>query len=303
MIFEQKMTYPTGDNLTVKPRFALADHPWVGTLVFIITSLIVIIWASVVVFVLGGLSPQSSHGQILQSLLHHCLTLFVITPFILNLPNGKTPFRQYLSDIRLNNFHPFFKLLFLSLSCYLILVFCQASGPVVFRLSQGHQLTWSFILSVFDIRGDLPPDSASLWVSLPSAFEEIAFRGVVLTLFLRRYSGIKAIVFSSLAFGLIHFTNLLNGSEAIWVTGQVGWAFILGLGYGYLTLKTNSLFPAMLLHYLSNVFVGSFTAYLQAAASIQIYALYGLIFTFGGIPTSLIILWVRWFWGRWLKSD
>ncbi len=297
------MTNPTGDNLTLKTRFALADHPWIGTLVFIFTSLVIIIWASVVVFVLGGLSPRSPVGQVMQSLLHHSLTLFVVTPFILQLPNGKTPFRQYLRDIRLSNIHPFFKLLFLSLSCYLILVVCQASGSVVFRLSQGIPLTWGFVRSTLNIRGDLPPASASLWVSIPSAFEEIAFRGVVLTLFLKRYSEIRAIVFSSLAFGLIHFANLLNGSAAVWVAGQVGWAFILGLGYGYLTLKTNSLFPAMLLHYLSNVFVGSFTAYLQTAAPLRTYALYGLTFIFGVIPTSLIILWVHWFGRRWLISD
>ena len=287
----------------MKNRLILADHPWLGTLVFIMTSLVIILWASVVVFVLGGLSPRSTQGQLLQSLLHHCLTLFIVTPLILHLPNGETSFPQYLRDIRLTNIHPFFKLLFLSLSCYLILVLCQASGSMVYRLIQGYGITWGFVRSVFDLRGDLPPGSASLWISFSSVFEEIAFRGVVLSLFLRRYSDNLAIIFSSLAFGLIHVANLFNGSEAVWVIGQVGWAFILGLGYGYLTLKTNSLFPAMLLHYLSNAFVGSFTAYLQVAAPLEIYTLFGLIFTFGVIPTSLIILWVRFSWTRWPKRD
>jgi membrane protease YdiL (CAAX protease family) len=76
------------------------------------------------------------------------------------------------------------------------------------------------------------------------------------------------------------------------------WAAILGLFYGYVTLKTGSLLPAMIVHYLGNLFVSATNAYIQANASIQAVAVYGVVFTFGIIPTILMILWTRLF-TRW----
>lgn len=47
----------------------------------------------------------------------------------------------------------------------------------------------------------------------------------------------------------------------------------------------------MVVHYLGNLFVGSLTSYLQASASIQTQVIYGILFSFGLVPTMLI-LWV-----------
>jgi membrane protease YdiL (CAAX protease family) len=79
------------------------------------------------------------------------------------------------------------------------------------------------------------------------------------------------------------------------VAGQVIWAVILGFFYGYVTLKTNSLLPAMIVHYLSNLFVSALNAYIQTNATIPEQVLYGITFTLGAVPVVLMILWVRGF--------
>jgi membrane protease YdiL (CAAX protease family) len=81
--------------------------------------------------------------------------------------------------------------------------------------------------------------------------------------------------------------------------GNVVWATFLGIFYGYVTIKANSLLPVMIIHYLGNLFVSATNAYIQANASIQSLAVYGIVFTFGIIPSILMILWTRFFTSRW----
>lgn len=77
------------------------------------------------------------------------------------------------------------------------------------------------------------------------------------------------------------------------------WATIIGIFYDYVTLKTGSLLPAIMVHYLGNLFVSATSAYIQSNASIQGVAIYGVVFTFGIIPTFLMILWTRLYTTRW----
>lgn len=279
--------------------FRFVDHPWISfsaLLAFIIFSMVL---SGIIIFGFLKLPQDAPFSQFAQSLLGHVLMLFVFVPFVLRLPKGKTTYRGYLDDIRLTKIQPFFRLLFIAISCYIILMFCQVLGSLVFRLSEGKAITAEFIRSAVDITNDLPPKSWGLLTSLPSIFEEAAFRGVLLTFFLVRYSKRKSIVFSSLGFGIIHFFNILSGRDPVWVSGQVIWAFILGLFYGYLFIKTGSLLPVMICHYLGNLFVGSLNGYIQETASVVIQVLFGVTFTLGLIPVILMILWIRFFSAKW----
>jgi membrane protease YdiL (CAAX protease family) len=78
-----------------------------------------------------------------------------------------------------------------------------------------------------------PPVEPSVLVSFPSIFEEVAPRGIALTVFLSKSSERKSIIFSSIGFGLMHVLNLTMGRKLVWVVGQVIWAFTIGLLYGY----------------------------------------------------------------------
>ncbi len=75
---------------------------------------------------------------------------------------------------------------------------------------------------------------------LPAIFEELYVRGAVLS-FSKKYGEVFAVIASALLFAAIH----MNISQAIF-------AFLAGVIFAILTLKTNSLVPSMLLHFLNN---------------------------------------------------
>jgi membrane protease YdiL (CAAX protease family) len=295
------MESPNNNIQTEKRKFRLHEHPWLSLLAVVLTTVVSIILASNLVMWIG-LPPYLPTGQFANGITYQILTIFVFVPFLLRLPKGKRTFRQYLDDIGLSRIKPFFRLILLALSCYVILALSQVAASFVYRFSEGLPITWDFVRQVFDLSSDLPPGSPSLLISFPSIFEEAVFRGIMLTVFLGKYSERKAIIFSALGFGLIHLLNLASGRELVWVMGQVVWAFILGLFYGYVFVRTRSLLPSMIVHYLGNVFIGSLTGYMQSRASIEMQALYGVIFSLGIVPTTLMILWTRFFTSRWLTS-
>jgi membrane protease YdiL (CAAX protease family) len=295
---EQTMESPNNNIQMEKRKFRLCEHPWLSLLAVALATVLSIILSNKLVLLIG-LSLDSPTGQFANGISYQILTVFLFVPFVLRLPKGKRSFKQYLDDIGLSRLQPFLRLVLLGLSCYVILALAQISASFVYRLFEGLPINGSFARQVFDLSGDLPPRSLSLLISFPSIFEEAVFRGIVLTVFLGKYSERKSIIFSSLGFGLMHLLNLLNGADLVWVMGQVVWAFIIGLFYGYVFVRTRSLLPPMIVHYLGNVFISSLTGYMQARATIEIQVLYGVIFSLGVVPVTLMILWTRFFTSRW----
>ena len=86
---------------------------------------------------------------------------------------------------------------------------------------------------------------------LPAIFEEILFRGFILQS-LRRFGDLYAVIISALIFALYHgnFNQLPN-------------AFIMGVAIAFLAVRTGSLIPGMILHFINNF----------AATAIDIYVL------------------------------
>lgn len=276
-----------------KSRFSLIEHPWLFLLVFIFATLVCFSLSEMFLREVFRLPQNSSVTSTWMMLLGNLLLLFIVVPFILGFPKRGHPYETYLSEIRLTHVKPLLRLILLGVSCYLILAVCTVAGVLIYRLTHGLPVNISFMRYSFVLSNELPPHSMSWLYSLPSILEEVAFRGVILAMFLRFYNQPKAILFSALGFGVIHLSNLLNGGDLIWVAGQVIWAVILGLFYGYVTLKTNSLLPAMIVHYLGNLFLAALNSYIQTNATIPEQVLYGIIFTLGAIPTILMSLWAR----------
>lgn len=77
---------------------------------------------------------------------------------------------------------------------------------------------------------------------IPALAEEFAFRGVVLGI-LRNISDGFAVFASALIFGIMH-GNLT----------QIPFAFIMGLAFGFVTVKTRSIWPAVIFHAVNNSF-------------------------------------------------
>lgn len=75
---------------------------------------------------------------------------------------------------------------------------------------------------------------------IPAVVEESAFRGAVLQPLLT-YGQKASIIISALLFGLFH-GNLR----------QIPFAFLVGLVLGFVTVKTGSIIPAMIIHFINN---------------------------------------------------
>jgi membrane protease YdiL (CAAX protease family) len=88
---------------------------------------------------------------------------------------------------------------------------------------------------------------------VPGIWEELAFRGVVLSNLQQRFSPRGAVVVSSVVFGLFHFSNLGTWDDAASVVAGVIAATTLGIGWGYVVIKTNSIVPTIFLHYTIDV--------------------------------------------------
>ena len=283
----------------MKSIFSLSRKPWLFSFLILFFWVICNILVVIALTLILQLEDYTQVPSPWPTLLSNLLTVFIVAPFVLGFPGKGHTYREYLSEIRLTKMRPLLGLILLGLSCYLIIALSQAAGVLVYRLMEGLPVDWGFIRSSFVLVNELPPRSNSWLISLPSIIEEVVWRGVVLAAFLRVYDQRKTILFSALVFGALHIFAALDGHPPIYAVGNVVWAAILGLFYGYVTLKTDSLLPAMIVHYLGNLFVSATNAYIQANASIEAVVVYGIVFTFGLIPTILMILWTRLFTTRW----
>ena len=119
-----------------------------------------------------------------------------------------------------------------------LVVSAAAAGVFVFNLSvlvEGNN--WLILLAAL----------------IPGVWEELAFRGVVLSNLQHRLSPWGSVVASSVVFGLFHFSNLVSWDDPSSVVAGAVAATTFGIGWGYVVVRTNSIVPAMLLHYLVDV--------------------------------------------------
>lgn len=122
------------------------------------------------------------------------------------------------------------------------------------------------VIGVFDFFGHDPTvdmeysvnniyDTIIYYISIavvPACVEEFAFRGIVLGC-LRKYSDSLAIIVSSITFGIMHGNFM-----------QIPFAFVVGLILGFVVVKTNSLLPAIIIHFLNNSISVTFTLLSQS---------------------------------------
>jgi membrane protease YdiL (CAAX protease family) len=168
------------------------------------------------------------------------LVVLIILPMILGFTNWRNWLPGYLktdSMIVLTGF--------LSFGIFCTLATITSVGMGIFR---GDLAT---VFALPDIRPD--PDVIGwgyfLLALIPAIWEELAFRGLILSKLRIVFSAKIAILLSAASFGLFHFSNLLTQSPSQAVPGVV-LAFFFGIGWGYLTVRTRSLLPAMISHYL-----------------------------------------------------
>jgi membrane protease YdiL (CAAX protease family) len=124
---------------------------------------------------------------------------------------------------------------------------------------------------------------------IPGIWEEIAFRGVILSFLMSKYSVRTALIFDGFLFSLFHIFNyLILGQDLIDVLLQSLAAIPVGVTLAYLVVKTESLLPAIIIHYSIDVtlFISGFIFDLSDTNSALIFIILALIV----LPPVLISL-------------
>jgi membrane protease YdiL (CAAX protease family) len=124
---------------------------------------------------------------------------------------------------------------------------------VAWDVTQKHNLSINDFIEKLATRGGIP----FLW-NLSTAFnEEFLFRGFVLTELARTFGFWRGNLFCSLLFTMIHWPYWVwsKGIHTVFSMDS-GAIFLFSLVLGYLVKKTESLWPAIIVHTLNNFIVG-----------------------------------------------
>jgi membrane protease YdiL (CAAX protease family) len=173
------------------------------------------------------------------------ILLFIITPLGLHLPNGKESFVNFAHSIQLSQINPWKRNLFLgvaSSAIFWLFTLC-------FSLLAGN-----YVFDPTIIFGWPEPNNLGIFLFIemliPGIWEEVAFRGIILTLLLKKYSEKKSIIIDGLLFGGMHFLNVIGGADVGSTIIQMIYATTLGFAFAYTFIKTKSLVPCIIAHYL-----------------------------------------------------
>ena len=277
-----------GNSPARKGRTSLNQRPGLAVLSFLLLYILTEIISDSTVHALA--SNDHAFSMIIK-LAFFSVLAFIVIPFLLRLPTGKTSMRSYFNSIGLRSDIPLERLLFLVLSCYLIFALFQTLGSSIF-----HRVTDQTFVLDFSRHGLLESRSV-----IAGIFEEIILRGVVVAVLLISLPKKKTIFVSASIFAALHLLNVLNPeAEKAWVLCQAIWAFGLGIMYAYILVEWRSLYPLIILHYLINALVGVWFRGLDAQNLNS--GLYGIPF-FGLIPAGLAMLWARYLSSRWALAE
>lgn len=145
----------------------------------------------------------------------------------------------------------------------ILLWICRTGRSQMIRFHMPPPLSpekWFHILPLFFLPGYNLLVSEGLTVYLPavvlilstSVVEELFFRGFLLY-YLSKNSKNAGIYLTSIFFSILHLVNLTQGIDLAYTSIQVICAFASGLCYSSVTMITNSLFPCIVAHFLTNI--------------------------------------------------
>lgn len=175
-------------------------------------------------------------------------SIFIILPIVLYKLICKQTFKQTTSRFFFHkiSFKTILLSLLLGILTYIIVVYTSTFWSAILQVF-GYQYSSSESVSSFPVWATFLMAFVSTAL-LPAIGEETAHRGLLLGNF--RDNGLRrAVLFSALLFALAH----LN-------VPQFGYAFVVGLILGAVTLITRSIFPAMIIHGTSN-FCSTYISY------------------------------------------
>jgi membrane protease YdiL (CAAX protease family) len=104
----------------------------------------------------------------------------------------------------------------------------------------------------FRLTGKMLGHDPDVWILFVPITEEVLFRGFVLGALEIAYGPWRAIVFSSLLFGLWHLKNTFWMTDYRLLHQMIYTAFVFGPVTAYLSLRLRTIWIGVILHYLNN---------------------------------------------------
>jgi len=279
----------------------LRNHPILASVILAIIYItflyISFIISNLLLLLFSILVPLNLEGIIIVQFLVQfgflALLLLIIIPLGFKLPYGKKTFKEYSENIKLNTIKPALRNILIAIIAFgifsiVVLIGALTLGEYIFdpNVIFGKPTIYYYGWTVF------------ILMLIPGIWEEVAFRGVMIPMLSKKHNIKIAIIISSIVFGLAHSNNLLSFflsgvftiDVILQVTAQVIYATLLGFAFAYMYIKTNSIFPGIILHYLIDSVGQLFlTVYFYNYISAGIF----LIVFIGVIPSILIILLVK----------
>jgi membrane protease YdiL (CAAX protease family) len=223
------------------------------------------------------------------------LLLLYVIPRGMKLPRKDKTILGYTKTIGLTRFKPFVRNLIVGFGSTALLCLSLYIGAFL--------LGFSYFPPDFLFRDPNPmlPGILSLgwfiWIFMirPGLWEEVAFRGINIPLLSKKYKRIFTILISGVIFGLAHAFNiigaLLSGGPHFPTAFQVVYSSLLGFSMAYMYLKTKSLLPCIIYHYLVDTVGLAFTNVNLSVLTIFDLFRWGvfLIVFLGVIPSLLSI--------------
>ncbi len=157
--------------------------------------------------------------------------------------------------------------------------FCLFSS---FAVAYGGQIFDTFGIKFPEIENEMPKGPLGVIVSIlsisffPAFLEEFALRGIVLG-FLKRHSDMLAIIGSAFVFGFMHAS-----------AEQIVFAFLVGLILGFITVKTESIWYAIAIHFMNN-FISVISSYVSEINAELSSILLVIIFTLAVLASVFAI--------------
>ncbi|MFW9902619.1 MAG: lysostaphin resistance A-like protein [Candidatus Thorarchaeota archaeon] len=226
------------------------------------------------------------------------LLWFLVIPKGMKLPEISESFKDYTNKIHLSTTKPLLRNILLGIGSFVIFGIVVLIGAVTLG-------DYEFDPSI--LFGNPNPYRFGLaglgwflfiYMLIPGIWEEVAYRGVVIPMLSKKYHVRPTLIISSVMFGFAHTFNLITYSiigidllsAVISVSFQVIYASLFGLAFGYLYIKTKSLLPSIILHYLID---SAGQIFLNTVISDIFLKGIFLICFIGLIPAILIMLLVK----------
>jgi len=213
----------------------------------------------------------------------YALLLLVVVPRGLKLPR-KESFKAFSRTIGLSTVKPLWRNIFLGV---ISIVIFGLSLILVGNLFGTWFLDWSILFGNPSIRGF--GWFLFILMLIPGIWEEVAFRGVILNLQLKKYSNRTSIILNGVLFGLFHLTSLILGADLFLTLMQAIYTSLAGIAFAYIYVRTKSLLPTILAHYLLDSVGQLFLVPFFISNPTYLNTALFLIFGLGVIPMVLLI--------------